>query len=321
MNNPIDIVVTYVDQNDKFWQKEFKEWKQKELNNGSNKETNNQAFGEDRYRDWETLKYWFRGVEANCKWVNKVVFIVAYPSQIPKWLNVNNQKIKIVYHKDFIPKELLPTFNTNTIELFIPNIKELSNNYILCNDDFYFISPLSEGVFFQRNIPVNSCLKRKPVYYDTNNEDIHYLKMLNNDIEIIKDYSGEVDYRYSLVHLPVAKNKDIELDILNNHYDKIIKALSTSKFRSDNDYTRGIYEDSAKFMKKVIIDNDMYNNSKYVALKSKIDYNKLKHLDMVCLNDTTQVDNFELAKERQLMFFQSKFPDISEYEIQTKKAD
>jgi cytosine/uracil/thiamine/allantoin permease len=28
-----------------------------------------------RYRDWENLKYWFRGVETFAPWVNKVYFI------------------------------------------------------------------------------------------------------------------------------------------------------------------------------------------------------------------------------------------------------
>lgn len=313
MNNPIDIVVTYVDQNDKVWQNEFIKWKKQELNNNQNQETNIQAFGEERFREWETLKYWFRGVENNCEWVNNVFFIVAYPTQIPKWLNIDNPKLKIIYHKDFIPKELLPTFNSNTIELFIPKIKELSDNYIICNDDFYFISPLQNTFFFQNNIPVNSCHKNAFLYYNCV-VDSNYYQTLNNDIEIIKDYSGDVNFRYGLVHLPVAKNKINELEILEKHYGKIIKSLCTSKFRNESNYTRGIYEDSVKFMGKVIKNDNMYNNSQYITLKSTINFNKLKNLDMVCLNDTQQLDNFELTKEKQLNFFESKFPNKSKYE-------
>ena len=314
MNNSIDIVITYVDQNDKKWQKDFNSWKLKELKNNDNSENNNQAFGNERYRDWETLKYWFRGVENNCKWINKVFLIVAYKSQLPKWLNLNNPKLKVVYHDEFIPHELLPTFNTNTIELFIPQIKDLSNNYILCNDDFYFINEISNDFFFKNNIPVNSCLKQGFLYYDCNNVDSNYLKMLNNDIEIIKDYSGIVNYRYSLVHLPVSKSKNEEIKILNSHFNKIINSLSKSKFRDTNNFTRGIYEDSLKFCNKVIVNNEMYNNSKYITLKSNVDFNALYSLDMICLNDTEQLDDFELTKSKQIQFFKNKFPNKSQYE-------
>ena len=314
MNNPIDIVVTYVNSEDKMWQNEFVYWKKKELCRNNNSENNVQAFGTERYRDWETLKYWFRGVEQNCKWVNKVFLILAYRSQIPKWLNLDCPKLEIIYHEEFIPKELLPTFNANTIELFIPKIKKLSSNYILCNDDFYFLSLIQENKFFRDNIPVNSCNKERVLYYDTNNDDKDYYKMLNNDIEIIKNYSGDVDYRYSLVHLPVAKNKNYELEILDTHYNKIIKALIQSKFRHNDNFTRGIYEDSVKFMSKVIKDNNMYNNSKYVSLNSKINFEDLKYLDMVCLNDTYLVDDFEKTKDLQNKFFQSIFSKKSQFE-------
>ena len=40
MNNKIDIVVTYVDQNDQIWQKEFIKYKNEELGNNKNTENN-----------------------------------------------------------------------------------------------------------------------------------------------------------------------------------------------------------------------------------------------------------------------------------------
>jgi len=312
MNNKIDIVVTYLDQNDIKWQKEYNKYKK--IEDGNNSNTKRQSFGKERYRDWGTLKYWFRCVENNCKWVNKVFLIVAYESQIPKWLNTNNPKLRIVYHNEFIPKELLPTFNSNTIELFIPKIRDLSNNYILCCDDFYFISPIKNNFFFKDNIPVNSCKKNSYLMYDTNGLSGDYYCMLNNDIEIIRDYSGNVDYRYSLVHLPVSKSKSNELEILNKYYNKITNSLITSKFRNKTNYTRGIYEDSLKFLNKVVVNNEMYNNSKYITLKSNVDYNTLYSLDMICLNDTEQLDNFEITKKNQIDFFEYKFPNKSEYE-------
>ena len=67
-------------------------------------------------------------------------------------------------------------------------------------------------------------------------------------------------------------------------------------------------------MSKVIKDNNMYNNSKYVSLNSKINFEDLKYLDMVCLNDTYLVDDFEKTKDLQNKFFQSIFSKKSQFE-------
>ncbi|WP_407192009.1 hypothetical protein [Citrobacter freundii] len=32
--------------------------------------------------------------------------------QIPSWIDTKNKKLNIVFHKDFIPEEYLPTFNS-----------------------------------------------------------------------------------------------------------------------------------------------------------------------------------------------------------------
>ncbi|MBO7078188.1 MAG: hypothetical protein J6W64_00065 [Bacilli bacterium] len=36
---------------------------------------------------------------------------------MPKWLNRDHPKLRIVYHKDFIPNDLLPMFNGPAIEM------------------------------------------------------------------------------------------------------------------------------------------------------------------------------------------------------------
>ena len=104
----IDIVVTYLNERDEKWQQDFNYWKDKEIKEGKAKAINRQAFGKERFREWDIFKYWFRGVENCCKWVNKVFLIVQNENHIPKWINRDNPKLRIVYHEEFIPKELLP---------------------------------------------------------------------------------------------------------------------------------------------------------------------------------------------------------------------
>ena len=112
----IDFVIIWVDGNDPEWQKEKMKYDNSiNINNDSR---------EIRYRDWDNLQYWFRGVEKFAPWVNKIHFVTC--GQVPKWLNTNNPKINLVNHSDYIPEKYLPTFNSNAIEINLHRIEELS---------------------------------------------------------------------------------------------------------------------------------------------------------------------------------------------------
>lgn len=57
--------------------------------------------------------------------------------QVPEFLNHNNPKITLIKHSDYMPEKYLPTFNSNVIELNYHRITELSDNFVLFNDDCY----------------------------------------------------------------------------------------------------------------------------------------------------------------------------------------
>ena len=142
----IDFVLMWVDGNDPKWQAEKKQY---DKNIGTN--ADNTIY---RYRDWNLLQYWFRGVEKFAPWIRKIHFITW--GHIPEWLDVNHPKINIVKHTDYIPEKYLPTFSANTIELNIHRIKDLSERFVLFNDDFYLIDTVKETDFFKGNIPVDT---------------------------------------------------------------------------------------------------------------------------------------------------------------------
>ena len=115
MSEKIDFVVLWVDGSDPKWLKE------------KNKYSDSKIDIDDtiaRYRDMKTFKYWFRAVEKYTPWVNKIHFITW--GHVPDWLDTTNPKLNIVNHKDYIPKEYLPTFNSNVIELNLHRIEDLS---------------------------------------------------------------------------------------------------------------------------------------------------------------------------------------------------
>ena len=131
----MDAVITYVNGNDPLWLKSYQE----HVGGG---------IYVSQFRDYGTLKYIFRGIERFLPFIHRIHLIVSSDSQIPKWLNRDCPDLHIVFHDDFIPPEFLPTFNSNTIEMFLPQIEGLSEKFLYFNDDFFVTQPCVEEDFF-----------------------------------------------------------------------------------------------------------------------------------------------------------------------------
>ena len=141
----IDFVILWVDGADPAWLKEKNQFKYQKGNYGT---------GENRFRDWDNLQYWFRGVEKFAPWVNSIYFITW--GHLPGWLNPDHPKLKIVKHTDYIPNEYLPTFNSDTIETNLFRIDDLSETFVLFNDDIFLIDAVKPEDYFKNGVPCDS---------------------------------------------------------------------------------------------------------------------------------------------------------------------
>ena len=148
----IDFVLTWVDGSDKEWL-ELKRKYQAAASEG--KSCDPEANANCRYHDYGLLKYWFRGVEQFAPWVNRVFFVTC--GQKPDWLDESNPKLRLVNHKDYIPAEYLPTFQSRPIELNFHRIKDLSEQFVLFNDDTFLLRPVRPEFFFKKGLPVLPC--------------------------------------------------------------------------------------------------------------------------------------------------------------------
>ncbi|MBO4512154.1 MAG: Stealth CR1 domain-containing protein [Victivallales bacterium] len=148
----IDFVLPWVDGSDLAWL----EQKRKYENGGERMAHGDADANADcRYRDYGLLKYWFRAVERFAPWVNRLFFVTC--GQKPDWLDEANPRLVLVNHSDYIPADYLPTFNSNTIELNLHRISELSERFVLLNDDVFIIRPIQPDFFFKEGKPVISC--------------------------------------------------------------------------------------------------------------------------------------------------------------------
>ncbi len=119
----IDIVLTWVDGNNPQWKARYSEFSAK-VADGDKRAI--------RFRDWNLLRYWFRGIEAFAPWVRTVHFVTS--GEYPDWLNLSHPKLNWVKHEDFMPSEYLPTFNINAIETNLHRIEGLSDCFVFFND-------------------------------------------------------------------------------------------------------------------------------------------------------------------------------------------
>ena len=331
MTNKIDFVITWVDGNDPDWQKERNKYLTDKIDTTDNQNA------DCRYRDMGTLRYWFRGVEKYAPWVNKIYFITW--GHLPKWLNTNHEKLKIVKHSDYIPAEYLPTFNSNVIELNLHRIKELNEQFVLFNDDMFLNDYVSEEFFFKNGLPRGSAILN-PIFavsdfsYVFFNNMILINKYFNKQRAIRQNINKFFNLQYGFhnlkniifnlfpelcgfkeFHITTPMLKSVLQEIWDKE-EKLLNSIFINKFRTKKDinqwlvkywqFMTGMFEPiSPKFAKCYEL-NDSNN-----LIKKAIKFNKYK---VICINDTNTNYDFERARLEIISAFEEKFPQKSSYE-------
>lgn len=341
-NNKIDVVVTWVDGNDPEWIKEKKKYDvtiSSDLEDASNKS--------NRYRDWELMRYWFRGIEKNMPFINKIFFVTW--GHVPEWLDINNPRIVIVNHTDYIPKKYLPTYNSNVIELNLHRIEGLSENFILFNDDVFIIDKTREEMFFKNDKPCDMLIST--IYYNYDVSTPFYHTVFNNLGIINKHFSSKwlgwkrlikwispkfgrknmMTNFYTIVfrriygfvdqHFTIAHKKSVFKKIWNLEHDNLDRACM-NRFRSPMDFSNWLMR----------YWNFMTGNFEPIKLYDLGDYYELsddKSLEVICnkiieknrpvlvindLIDDVNDDQFKKYKSRLIQSFEKIFPDKSTFE-------
>ncbi|HBX90691.1 stealth family protein [Alistipes sp.] len=143
-NNDIDFVVFWVDGSDPAWLAERRQWAgapDGETEDGS----------AIRSRDWGTLRHWLRSAERFAPWVRRIHLVTW--GHLPAWLDTSAPKLRVVRHRDFIPAEYLPTFNSLAIGLNLHRIEGLAEQFVVFNDDMFLTRPCRPDHFFRGGLP------------------------------------------------------------------------------------------------------------------------------------------------------------------------
>ncbi|GFZ26171.1 Stealth CR1 domain-containing protein [Lactobacillus corticis] len=174
----IDFVVTWVDGADPIWLEKKNKYGQAENNVD---DLHKKMSSDKAYRDWGTFKFWFRGVEKFAPWVNHVYVVT--DNQKPDWLNEDYSKVTIIDHSQIIDNKYLPVFNANAIEPNVYKIPNLSEHFVLFNDDMYLTRSVTPTDFFDNNgLPVyNTALSPIiPQSGGTANFQVNIMEIIND---------------------------------------------------------------------------------------------------------------------------------------------
>ena len=289
----IDIVIPYVNNQDKVWQQEFNKYRK--LNGDKDAR---------RFRDANVFHYWFRAIEKTVKFNYRVVLILASENQCPVWLNKEHSCLKIVYHKDFIPARELPTFNSSVINCYIPFIKGLNNKYILYNDDMFNVNSLSVTDFFHGDTPVLHYEHGRKFNPTASTWDANIAKCQNTLNAMFK----RTDY-ICPEHCPLPHIKTLDLFTWNQMPELMKSSITGTPFRMAKNVTDWIYQILYLYLgmaeDRPSPLSHYFNNEKISVPQEKI----------ACYNDTERISDFEAYKANLHKILQTLYPSASSFEV------
>lgn len=274
----IDMVVAYVDNQDKVWRKTYFDY----VNKRNIWHIADNISG-GRFKDIGLINYQLKLIEKNMPFVNKIYLLVSNIEQVP--LGINKNKVIPVLHKDFIPVEYLPTFNSTTIEMFLWNIPNLSEYFIYANDDMIPVGKMEESDFFTKEGKIKiSFLHDTLVRNDSNfkyqclNSYLHVMDKLFKKTENNLDFIRPI---HSFT--PIIKSHAQECYLsLSSYINKYVWA-----FRTKYQHNQYIYP--------------IWEHEKYGTLESTIDFMYTEeakeedfHYQILCINRVKTKENGDL---------------------------
>lgn len=287
----IDIVLPYVNNNESSWITQYNQFSELSGDKSVN-----------RFRDPDTLKYWFRSIEKYCNFTYRIVLVVSNHSQVPRWLNTD--RLLVITHEHFIPHNELPTFNSSVITCYLPFINELNNKYILFNDDMFIMHPINESTFYTNDTP--------NIHFSQTRFEPHR-GMWFDKINLCQDIIGNWLHKPTHVipeHAPMPHIKSLDLYLWKSLHTTFQQALTHSKFRrygNISDWIFIIAYYGLQFANNLPNSICTYYNTEKISIPQTT--------IVACYNDTELITDFNSYKTSLTNLLSTVFSEPSTYEV------
>jgi len=333
----IDFVVLWLDSSDPDWQKSYAYYK-----SGTTGHTE-----KARFRNMDNFRYWFRAVERYAPWVRKVFLVTN--GKFPDWINKDCPKIELIKHEDYMPKEILPVFNSSTIEIFIHNIKGLSEHFVYFNDDVFLNAPIKPEYYFRKGLPCDvnkeTCFNI-PIYTKADKFGVYSVAFA--DISIINSHFRrwrtvlQSPNRWFGIHLGISgfimscllAKQRLFIGFSNYHIEQAyLKSIIAEVWEKEPDFMK---ESCTKFREDLKANQYLFRywqfarnmfypkkrNGAYFTV-SKDNLNQIEKALIeekyysICMNDTPLCaeEDFDFIDKSIQQLFVNKFPQKSSFEI------
>ena len=308
----IDLVYFWVDGNDPKWRAKHDAFCGK---TSGTVETN----GINRFANNDELKYSLRSVAMYAPWIRKIFIIT--DDQVPVWLDTSNPKVKIIDHKDILPVESLPCFNSCLIGHYAYRTPGLAEHFLLGNDDTYINREVAPGDFFTSDgLPI---VRLRRMYFRklrwSFRENVrkktlsNYRRTLQRASQLVSDKFGH--YYTGIPHHNInALLKSVCRDVAENIMRDEFASNNNNHIRNDDDVQNVVFSYVALAEKRGKLRYVTDKESMIVKIHKDKHYERLDKFRpmLFCMNDSEYANDSGGAMSK--AYLEKRFPDKSEFE-------
>lgn len=311
-NLAIDLVYLWVDGDDS-------EWLAKRNTFIGNVEQSSSANCKGRYMNNDELKFSLRSVEKYAPWINSIYIVT--DNQIPQWIDLTNPKIKIVDHKEIMPQNILPCYNSALIEQFLYKIEGLSEYFLYANDDMFVNNMVSPRSFFtDEGFPIIR-FTRKPLRRlrwfwreEMRKKPLHnYSRKIKNAAELVEKKYG-IYYNGMPHHNIDAYLKSDCQRVSEQIFKDEFMQMRMSRLRNSEDIQRVIYSYVALAERRGQLHYCSKKESLYIHIYKDKHYKYYEKFNpmLFCMNDSQYAQDSDRIKSTK--FLSEIFPQKSQFE-------
>ena len=193
-----------------------------------------------RYRSWGTEELLVRCIRKNLPWVRTIHIILARPSQAQDWMVAmasqhTGPQVRVVLHRDIMPAEVLPTFNSRAIEMYLHRILGLADYFLYGNDDMFPVAPMPVDDFFRDGLP---CLHYTQKTF--NPDKAFHLACMNGLNFVAAEFGKHFDDHWLRIGHNVVPMLRSTCEMFWQRWPKKMQA-SVTRFRMPQNYNQYIY--------------------------------------------------------------------------------